>query len=186
MMEELGMSSLCFHVSIGALPPIAALALASCLALPAHAVEPNDDILGTWTLTKVLDSSEISSLDDVEAAQLVGKTLTIEPEKVSLGGHNCVRAPKFERHYEDTARYIREEAHAPAGRLGLPEVVTVVDLACTAAFLKNYNEIVIYWKGFFFDAVKQQPGGAEQSARRQAEVAPRIGTRSGPSGTISK
>lgn len=159
------MSSLCFQVSIGVLTPIVALAFASYLPLPAQAVEPNDDILGTWTLTKVLDSSEISSIDDAAAAKLVGKTLTIEPEKVSLAGHNCIRAPTFERHYEDTARYIREEAHAPAGRLGLPEVVTVVDLACTAAFLKGYNEIVIYWKGFFFDAVKQQQGGVDQAVR---------------------
>lgn len=180
------MSSLCIPISIGALPPIAAFAFASCLALPAQAVEPNDDILGTWTLTKVLDSSEISSIDDAEAAKLIGKTLTIDSEKVSLAGHNCARVPKFERHYEDTARYIREEAHAPAGRLGLPEVVTVVDLACTAAFLKGYNEIVIYWKGFFFNAIKQQSGGAQQAARRQAEVVHRIGTRSGPSGTVSK
>jgi hypothetical protein len=144
----------------------AALALASWAVLPVQAIELNDDILGTWTLTKVLDSSEISSIDDEEAAELVGKTLTIEPDKVSLAGHRCAGAPEFERHYEDTARYIREDAHAPAGRLGLPEVVTVVELACTVAFLKAYNEIVIYWKGFFFNAVKQQPGVAEPVAGR--------------------
>jgi hypothetical protein len=43
-------------------------------------------------------------------------------------------------HYEETARYIRGEAHAPAGRLGLPEIVTVVDLAGTAALIKGYND----------------------------------------------
>jgi hypothetical protein len=122
-----------------------------------QAVEPNDDILGAWKLTKVLDSSEIASLDDKEAARLVGKTLVIRPDKVTLAGETC-EDPEFERHYEDTAKYLREEAHAPAGRLGLPEVVTVVDLACTEALLKGYNKIVVYWKGFFFDAVKQQAG----------------------------
>lgn len=63
--------------------------------------------------------------------------------------------PEFERHYENTSTYIREDAHAPADRLGLPEVVTVVELACTEALLKGDNKIVIYWKGLFFDAVKQ-------------------------------
>lgn len=144
-----------FHIH--GLAAVAALALASWSVSPVQAVEPNDDILGAWKLTKVLDSSEIASLDDKEAARLVGKTLVIRPDKVTLAGETC-EDPEFERHYEDTAKYLREEAHAPAGRLGLPEVVTVVDLACTEALLKGYNKIVVYWKGFFFDAVKQQAG----------------------------
>lgn len=148
------MSYLPITTRLQALPPTAALVLAALLSLPVHAVEPNDDILGSWKITKVLDSSEISSIDDKQAARLVGKTLVIRPDKVTLEGETC-EAPEFERHYEDTVRYLREEAHAPAGRLGLPEVVTVIDLACTEALLKAYNKIVVYWKGFFFDAVKQ-------------------------------
>jgi hypothetical protein len=134
-----------------------ALALATWSARLVQAVEPNDDILGTWKLIKVLDSSEISALDDKEAGKLIGKMLVIRPDKVTLAGESC-DDPEFERHYEDTAKYLREEAHAAAGRLGLPEVVTVVDLACTEALMKGYNKIVVYWKGFFFEAVKQQPG----------------------------
>jgi hypothetical protein len=55
-------------VRIHALPATAALALATGAVLPVQAVEPNDDILGTWKLIKVLDSSEISALDDKGAA----------------------------------------------------------------------------------------------------------------------
>jgi hypothetical protein len=150
---------ICIHRLVTA----AAVALSSWLVSPVQAVEPNDDILGTWKLTKVLDSSEISSLDDKDAARLVGKNLVIRIDKVTLAGETC-EDPEFERHYEDTAKYLREEAHAAAGRLGLPEVVTVVDLACTEALLKGYNKIVVYWKGFFFDAVKQPPG--ELSAKK--------------------
>jgi hypothetical protein len=143
-----------------------ALALAVLSSLPTHAVEPNDDILGSWKLTKVLDSSQISALDDKEAARLVGKTLVIAKEKVTLAGETC-DDPEFERHYEDTVRYLREEAHAASGRLGLPSTVTVIDLACTEALLKGHDRIVLYWKGFFFDAVKLPPPEAKlQQARR--------------------
>lgn len=57
-------------------------------------------------------------------------------------------------------RYLREDAHAPSGRLGLATVVTVVDLACTEALLKSHGKIVVYWKGYFFDAVKQSDATA--------------------------
>lgn len=142
------------------------LTIAALPLLPVHAAEQNDDILGRWKLTKVLDSSQISALDDKEAARLVGKTLVIRKDKVSLAGESC-EDPEFERHYEDTVRYLREEAHASSGRLGLPSVVTVIDLACTEALLKGPDRLVLYWKGFFFDAVKLLPDEAPlQQAKR--------------------
>jgi len=149
-----------------ALPITTVLALVALSMLPAQAVEPNDDILGRWKLTKVLDSSQISSLDDKGAARLVGKTLVIDKTKVSLAGETC-DDPEFERHYEDTIRYLREEAHAASGRLGLPSTVTVIDLACTEALIKGHDRIVLYWKGFFFEAVKLPRSEATlQQARR--------------------
>lgn len=145
-----------------ALPAAAAFAFALVAPLSAHSAERDySDLLGTWKLTKVLDSSEISSIDDRAAALLVGKVLVIDRDKVSLAGETC-KDPEFERHYEDTARYLREEAHAASGRLGLPNVVMVVDLSCTEALLKSYDTIVIYWKGFFFDAVRQPPAANGQ------------------------
>lgn len=135
---------------------IAILALAAiAVSLPVHAQQPNDDILGRWKLTKYLDSSDITALDDKEAEALVGKIFIVEPDKVTLGKDVC-KQPDFNRHYEDTVRYLREDAHAASGKLGLPEVVTVVDLSCTEALFKRYDKIVILWKGIFFDAVKQE------------------------------
>lgn len=144
----------CSHIStrLRSTATIALLAIAT--SLPARAQQPNDDILGRWRIKKVLDSSDISALDDKEAAALVGKTFIIEPDKVSLAGEVC-KGPDFNRHYEDTVRYLREEAHASSWKLGLPEVVPIVDLSCAEALVKGYNKIVVYWKGFFFDAVKQ-------------------------------
>lgn len=136
----------------------ATIAVAAIAApLPVYAVQPNGDILGQWRLTKVLDSSEISELDDKEAAALVGKIFIVEPDKVSLAGEVC-KAPDFNRHYEYTVKYLREEAHAASSKLGLPEVVPIVELSCAEALVKSYDKIVVYWQGFFFDAVKQEPG----------------------------
>jgi hypothetical protein len=135
----------------------AALILVICAPLTVLAAEPEiDDLVGTWTLTKVLDSSEISSIDDAEAAALVGKTLVIAPDKVTVAGSSCRKPPTFARHYEDAAQYIRESAHAPVDRLGVPAVVEAVDLACTQVLIKGYNKVVVYWRGFFFDADKQR------------------------------
>jgi hypothetical protein len=140
-----------------ALPQAAALIIVTCAPLMAMAAERgNDDLVGIWTLAKVLDSSEITSIDEAEAAALVGKTLVIAPDKVTFAGQRCKKPPRFIHHYEDAARYIRETAHAPVGRLGVPTTVEAVDLTCTEALIKGYKRIVIYWQGFFFDAVKQQ------------------------------
>jgi len=131
----------------------AVFALVFCTA-PARATHPaNADILGTWKLTRVLDSSEITAMDDDEAAQLVGKTVLISTEKISLAGRECPQ-PVFERYREPAAKYIRENAHAPVGRLGLPDTVTVIHLGCTETFLKGRGKMAFYWRGFFYDAVK--------------------------------
>lgn len=140
------------------LPHATALIIITCGSLPAVAAEPDiNAMVGRWTLTKVLDSSEITSIDDAEAARLVGKALVIKTDSVTVAGSSCRKAPTFARHYEDAARYVRESAHAPVGRLGIPTTVEVVDLACTQALVKGYNKVVVYWQGFFFDAVKQEP-----------------------------
>jgi hypothetical protein len=129
----------------------------TCASPSTLASEPDrSEFIGTWTITGVLDSSEISSIDEAGAAALVGKTLVISPDNVTVAGTSCRKPPTFTRHYEDAARYIRETAHAPVGRLGVPTVVEAVDLACTEALVKGYNRIVVYWQGFFFDAVKKE------------------------------
>jgi hypothetical protein len=144
----------------------ATLGLVVCSASPAYATEPkNADILGTWKLTKVLDSAEITSMDDKEAALLVGKKLIVESDKISIAGETC-DAPNFERHQEPAAKYVRENYHAPVGRLGLQETVTVVDLRCTEALIKRRNKVVVFWDGYFYDAEKQMSAKSKQPGKR--------------------
>jgi hypothetical protein len=124
----------------------------------AHAKQPQKDadILGTWTLTKVLDSADVASLTDEQAAALVGKTMVVRRDSLMFNGEPY-RAPELTRHREDAAKYMREGYHARVGYLGLPDTITVIDLDCTEAFLKGKGKIVVFWDGYFFDAIKQPP-----------------------------
>jgi hypothetical protein len=127
-------------------------------ALTAHSAASqaikDAEILGTWTLTKVLDSADMASIDDHQAAALVGKTMVVRRDGVVFDGEPC-RAPELTRHREPAATYVREGYHARVGNLGLSDTITVVDLDCTEAFLKSRGKIVVFWEGYFFDAVKQ-------------------------------
>jgi hypothetical protein len=130
--------------------------LFALVAHTAHARKPEKDadILGTWTLTKVLDSADIASLTDQQAAALVGKVLVVRRDSVIFNGEPC-RAPELTRRRYDAAKYVREGYHARVGGLGLPDIVTVVDLDCTEAFLKEREKIVVFWQGHFYDAVRR-------------------------------
>lgn len=145
------MSSL--HTS-GRLFAVTALFALAFHAAQAKRPEKDADILGTWTLTKVLDSADVASLTDQQAAALVGKLMVVQRDSVMFSGEPC-RAPELTRHREDAAKYMREGYHARVGYLGLLETITVVDLDCTEAFLKGKGKIVIFWKGYFYDAIKQ-------------------------------
>lgn len=146
---------------------IATLALVASASVSADAAQPtstNDDILGTWRITRMLDASNVAALDHQEASRLVGKFFIVAPDKVSLDGESC-DAPEFARHYEDTVRYLREEAHASSWKLGLPLTVTVIDLSCTEALIKAHDNIVVLWKGVFFDAIRHASNAPDQTRR---------------------
>lgn len=143
---------------------VAALAFACWPTLPLHAAEqPGTSVIGSWKLTGVLDSSDISSMDDQAAADLVGRIMTIGRDKVQLGDRVC-DAPDFEVTKAETNRYFRQEAHASAKKLGLPNPVTAVHVSCTYVCIKSRNRLVVHWKGFFFDAVRMPSKGKHPAA----------------------
>ena len=135
------------------------VAMTTLLALVAHTghakkPEKDADILGTWTLTKVLDSAYIASLTDQQAVALVGKVLIVRRDSVMFNGQPC-RAPQLTRRRHDAAKYVPEGYHARVGSLVLPDIVMVVVLDCTEVFLKEREKIVVFWQGLFYDAVRQ-------------------------------
>lgn len=90
-------------------------ALVAC-ATQAKPSEKDADIIGIWTLSKVLDSADVASLTDRQAAALIGKSLVVRRDSVMFDGEPC-RAPELTRHLEDAAKYVREGYHARVGYL---------------------------------------------------------------------
>ncbi|MDC8758488.1 hypothetical protein [Janthinobacterium fluminis] len=117
--------------------------------------EVNADICGRWKIAKVLDFADITAISEREAKKLIGKTLLVAKDKLVFDGETC-EAPSYERTVEDTARTMREKGRVSSANMGLSEQVTVIDAGCTDLFLKGRDRIVLHWRGFYFDVVKQK------------------------------
>lgn len=135
------------------LPIFSALAFTSLPAWSAPANPYEQALVGQWKLTAALDGADVTSLDEKEAQRLVGRRFTIRRESVKFGDRTCGPS-EFTAESVEPRIFLREQFHADAGKLGLPNPVTVVDLSCTSLFIKSANKVTIAWKGWFFDAVR--------------------------------
>lgn len=130
------------------------ISLAICPTPPVSASEPGQEIIGRWRLTSVLDGTNIVSMDEKEAHNLVGHVFTIRKEGAEFEKHRCGR-PDFDTERVEPNLYLREtDPYVTAKSLALPNPVTVIDISCTTVFVKNRNSLVIFWNGFYFNAVR--------------------------------
>lgn len=136
-----------------ALSSVFAIAIAIAAGLPAQAVQPGHEVIGQWKFTSVLDGVKITSIDEHQAKQLLGRVMTIQNEGTKFGSESC-GPPSLESKRVEPNAYVRQEAQINAARLRLPNPVTVVDIGCTQVFIKRADEAVIFWDGFFFAAKK--------------------------------
>ena len=111
--------------------------------------------LGRWKLTKAIDSADITSLDDREARQLIGRVFTISEEHVRFGKRDC-GAPELTAESVEPSWFMREYVRASSAELHLSNPVTVVHLACTFAFVKDSEHLIMHWKGWFFNAKRMR------------------------------
>jgi hypothetical protein len=147
---------------------VIALACGSTPQLQA-AERQGTSVIGSWKLSAVLDSSDISALDEEEAEQLIGHVMTISRDKVQLDERVCL-SPEFEVIKAETNKYFREQAHASAKKLGLPNPVTAVIVSCTEVYIKAPNRLVVHWKGYFFDAVRVRGNSCQQRFKTDTRV----------------
>jgi hypothetical protein len=120
----------------------------------AYASDPVERrVSGEWRFAAALDGAEIVSLDEREAKQLLGQVFTIRKSKVKFGKMDCGET-EFDSEIVEPRLHLREAFHASSKELGLPNPVTVVDLSCTSVFITKPNHLVIFWQGWFFDAVR--------------------------------
>lgn len=137
-------------------PVVTVLAISSFFATPALATDYQElAAIGRWKLTAALDGADIVSLDEREAKQLLGRIFTINKNHVRFGKRDC-GPPELTAKLVEPGMYLREQAHASAELLHLPNPVTVVELGCTIAFIRNPQTIVVLWKGWFFDAKRMR------------------------------
>lgn len=129
----------------------AVISIAGCV--PSQAAQPAERVVGDWKFTSVLDNVEITSIDDTQAGQLLGKIMSIRKEVTQFGDEKC-GAPSLETQRVEPNIYVWREAKISAKKLRLPNPVTVVDIGCTQLFIKQPNQAVIFWDGFFFDATR--------------------------------
>lgn len=121
--------------------------------LLASPVVPGESVIGRWKLTAALDSAHISSLDDREAQQLIGSVVAITREQLRFREQKCAVA-NVEAQQVEPRLFLHQHYHADSSALSLPNPVTLVHLGCTSAFIKNRNRLVIFWDGWFFEAVR--------------------------------
>lgn len=140
--------------------PCALFATALALAWAPATTFANDRyaavVVGQWRLMAALDGADIASLDEHEARELIGRVFVIDKRTVKFGSRNCGPSD-FDATSVEPSMFLRGQFHADAGKLGLPNPVTVVDLSCTSVFVKSKDRLVIAWKGWFFDAVRITP-----------------------------
>jgi len=110
-------------------------------------------VTGEWRFTAALDGAEIVALDEHEAHALLGQIFTIRKDKVEFGERDCGETG-FEAQKVEPGMHLRVSFHASAKALRLPNPVTVVDLNCTSVFITKPKHLIIFWQGWFFDAVR--------------------------------
>jgi len=149
------MSFLCRSVLKQQVKKLSFAALAAMIVLPcAQASDPIERrVTGDWRFTAALDGAEIVALDEREAHALLGQIFTIRKDKVKFGKRDCGET-EFEAQKVEPRIHLREAFHASAKALRLPNPVTVVDLNCTSVFITKPQHLLIFWQGWFFDAVR--------------------------------
>lgn len=132
----------------------AILALASTFA---HGMDPDERLVtGKWRIIAALDGANIASLDEREARHIVRQVMTIGRNDVRIGARRCGPST-FEAQSVEPRLFLRQQFHASPENLDLPNPVTVVQLNCTTVFIKNPDKLLVFWKGWFFDAVRMKP-----------------------------
>ncbi|GAB3402772.1 hypothetical protein NX774_02185 [Massilia agilis] len=130
-----------------------ATAIGLAASAPSYAGQAGHEIIGNWKFTSVLDGVDIAQMDEKQAQHLLGRVMTIRKDGIRFGDERC-GADDFEVKRVEPNLYLDSEARISAAKLYLPNPVTVVDTGCTQVFIKKPNKVVIFWNGFFFDAVR--------------------------------
>ena len=135
---------------------IAILGLSTAL----HAAPVASKLYGSWRIAGVADAQETASMTSDDADKLAGKEFLVAHDRVQFEGEVC-QGPQFKATRHRTREMFRREYRFEPQDMGLPDPVTQVEISCKNpviyfVYLKRNNALILYWKGFFLNAVRQQ------------------------------
>lgn len=131
----------------------AAVLLSFCAPFLCQAAQRGDEIIGIWRFTAVLDNTDMTAMDETGAHRLLGHVMTIDEAGTRFDREFC-QPSDFEAERVEPNLYLQREAGVDNSKLRLPNPVTVVDISCTAVYVRKPDHAVIFWNGFFFEAVR--------------------------------
>ncbi|NHZ95858.1 hypothetical protein [Massilia sp. CCM 8734] len=126
-----------------------------------HAVRPDRNLYGVWKISAVLDNQETTSQSSDEASKLVGTTLVIDPKRVRFGKADCVN-PSFKVAQRRFYSYFVKHYNFEPTKLPLPDKVREITVKCREPvginfiYVRDREQLVLYWEGYFLNAVRQQ------------------------------
>ncbi|GAB2876068.1 hypothetical protein GCM10027277_51800 [Pseudoduganella ginsengisoli] len=136
------------------------LAAMLALAFGAQGKPPDKRLTGTWVVTQVLDAQPTTSISSDEADALVGTQMSIDPEHIRFAGTDCIRPEMKTVRRRFYSYFVRNYNIEPKG-IPLPDVVSEITITCKKPvgidyiYVRDSKEIVVYWEGFFLNAVKR-------------------------------
>lgn len=118
-----------------------------------QAVQSGSPVIGDWKFIAILDSVDITAIDEKGAQRLLGKIMTIRKDGARFDNYKC-HTTDFDTERVEPNLYLQKEGGIDNSKLRLPKPVTVVDISCATVFVKNRNRVVITWDGWFFEATR--------------------------------
>ena len=119
------------------------------------AAEPasNADIYGTWKIKAMIGGGAASALTQEDVDKLIGKFVTITPEKFTFNGRICAN-PVYQRTKEQTAAFFDMAWRADVSDIPFPNPVTVIETGCNTLFPIRKDHLMIAEENVFLEAVR--------------------------------
>ncbi len=113
-----------------------------------RSINTKQELYGRWKVQK-LENFSTTVDGSAQPQALIGSTLTITPKGIRFSNQACENTT-FEKSSEtaEQMRYGKVDTKA----LRLPDPTTIFDADCTELMVRNANELVFTWNGYFFTA----------------------------------
>lgn len=116
---------------------------------------PNADIYGKWKIKEMIGGGAASALTQRDVDKLIGKYVTISPEKFAFNGKTCAH-PTYERRTEETVHFFDWAWRTDVSDIPFPNPVTVIETGCNTLFPIRKDHLMIAEENVFLEAVRIQ------------------------------